>query len=169
MSKTTSISCACGQTCLELQGDPILVSECLCDSCRTAADRLAMLPGAKSVLTSYGATPSAEYRKDRVRILSGADRLREFRLSAHAGSRRVVATCCNTPVFLEMKGALAEHLSPPLAGNRAAEGRAANDGRRPARRLQPAPGHSQFEKPYSVVLCETAGRVDRNGIPKSED
>jgi hypothetical protein len=105
MSRTTKVRCACGQTCLELKGDPILVSECLCDSCRSAAGRLAMLPGAKNVLTSYGATPCAEYRKDRVRILSGADGLREFRLSADAGSRRVVATCCNTPIFLEMKGA----------------------------------------------------------------
>ena len=31
--------------------------------------------------------------------------LREFRLSAESGSRRVVATCCDTPVFLELKGA----------------------------------------------------------------
>lgn len=105
MSKTTEIKCACGCTRLEVQGDPILVSECLCNSCRAAADRLAALPGASNILTSYGATASAEYRKDRVRILSGAEHLREFRLSADAGSRRVVATCCNTPVFLEMKGA----------------------------------------------------------------
>ena len=105
MSRITNVECACGQTHLELRGDPILVSECLCDSCRSAAGRLAMLPGAKNILTSYGATPCAEYRKDRVRILSGADLLREFRLSANAGSRRIVATCCNTPIFLEMKGA----------------------------------------------------------------
>src|SRR5690606_8899953 len=31
--------------------------------------------------------------------------LKEFRLSPTAGTRRVVATCCNTPVFLELKGA----------------------------------------------------------------
>jgi hypothetical protein len=88
-----------------VQGAPILVSECLCNSCRAAAYRLAKLPGARNILTSYGATPCAEYRKDRVRILSGAEHLNEFRLSAEAASRRVVATCCNTPVFLEMKGA----------------------------------------------------------------
>ena len=105
MSETMAIGCACGRTRLALKGDPILVSECLCDSCRAAADRLAALPGAKNVLTSHGATPCAEYRKDRVKILSGAEHLSEFRLSAKAGSRRVVATCCNTPVFLEMKGA----------------------------------------------------------------
>ncbi|PTE06791.1 GFA family protein [Mesorhizobium helmanticense] len=105
MSGTTDIGCACGRTRFEVQGGPILVSECLCNSCRAAADRLATLPGARNILKSYGATPCAEYRKDRIRILSGAEHLHEFRLSADAGSRRVVATCCNTPVFLELKGA----------------------------------------------------------------
>ncbi|NRP19507.1 hypothetical protein LPJGGPFB_02764 [Ensifer adhaerens] len=105
MSDTTHIGCACGQTRLKVQGTPILVSECLCDSCRAAAARLSGLPGARSILTSYEATPSAEYRKDRITIVSGEETLSEFRLSPDAGSRRVIATCCNTPVFLEMKGA----------------------------------------------------------------
>lgn len=105
MMRTTRIGCACGQTRLELRGSPILVSECLCNSCRAAAGRLAALPGARNTLTAYQATPTAEYRKDRVEILSGAENLREFRLSSTAGSRRVIAACCNTPVFLEMKGA----------------------------------------------------------------
>ena len=105
MTRTTRIGCACGQTRLELRGSPILVSECLCNSCRAAAGRLAALAGARNTLTAYQATPAAEYRKDRVEILSGAENLREFRLSSTAGSRRVIATCCNTPVFQEMKGA----------------------------------------------------------------
>ncbi|KRD39284.1 hypothetical protein ASE35_02655 [Lysobacter sp. Root916] len=105
MNETTTLACACGRTRLQASGAPILVSECLCDSCREAAGRLATLPGAHSLLTSYGATPSAEYRKDRIRILADAAQLAEFRLSPGAGSRRVVATCCNTPLFLEMKGA----------------------------------------------------------------
>lgn len=102
---TTTIGCTCGRTRLEAVGAPILISECLCDSCRAAAERLATLPGARNILTSYGATPCAEYRKDRLRILSGAEHLREFRLSPDARSRRVVAACCNTPVFLDLKGA----------------------------------------------------------------
>ncbi len=105
MNEATELKCTCGQTLLEVRGEPILVSECLCDSCRTAAARLAALPGARSLLTPYGATPCAEYRKDRVRIISGADHLKQFRLFETSGSRRVVATCCNTPVFLEMNGA----------------------------------------------------------------
>lgn len=105
MSQTSNIGCACGKTRLEVGGAPMLVTECLCDSCTAAAERLAKLPGASNLLTSYRATPCAEYRKDRVRIVSGAQYLGEFRLSPQAGSRRVVATCCNTPLFLEMKGA----------------------------------------------------------------
>lgn len=105
MSKTRNIGCACGSTRLEVSGAPIIVTECLCKSCRAAADRLAKLPGAKTILTPYGATASALYRKDRIRIVSGADDLAEFRLTPDAGTRRVVATCCNTPVFMEMKGA----------------------------------------------------------------
>ncbi|GLQ08975.1 hypothetical protein GCM10007913_09070 [Devosia yakushimensis] len=101
----TIIGCSCGQTRLAVEGAPILVSECLCNSCRAAAQRLARLPGAHNMLTPHNSTPSAEYRKDRVRIVFGAEHLSEFRLSADAGSRRVVATCCNTPLFLEMKGA----------------------------------------------------------------
>ncbi|AWV06114.1 GFA family protein [Marilutibacter maris] len=105
MSEGTRLACACGQTRLALQGAPIMVTECLCTSCRAAAERLALLPGATAILTPYAATPCAEYRKDRVRVAAGARHLGEFRLSADAGTRRVIATCCNTPLFLELKGA----------------------------------------------------------------
>ncbi|MFP2904895.1 hypothetical protein ACLESD_07540 [Pyxidicoccus sp. 3LFB2] len=45
------------------------------------------------------------YRKDRIRFLKGTDHLKQFRLSPKAPTRRVVATCCNTPVFLEFNNA----------------------------------------------------------------
>lgn len=101
----TQVGCRCGGTQLELQGDPILVSECLCNSCREADARLQALGSAPRMLTAYGATASAEYRKDRVRITVGREHLRELRLSATSGTRRVIATCCRTPLFLEMKNA----------------------------------------------------------------
>ena len=44
------------------------------------------------------------YRKDRVRFLKGTDRLKAFRLTPTSTTRRAVATCCNTPVFLEFHG-----------------------------------------------------------------
>ena len=104
MSDSMTIGCTCGATCIEVSGAPILVSECLCDSCRDAAARFAALPGARSILTGHGATPAAEYRKDRVRFLTGSEQLREFKLKPDAGTRRIVAACCNTPLFLEVKG-----------------------------------------------------------------
>lgn len=81
-----------------------MVAECLCDSCRAAAKRFERLKGGRNILTEYGATRFGMYRKDRVRFPNGQARLGEFRLTPDAGTRRVVATCCNTPVFTELNG-----------------------------------------------------------------
>jgi len=62
---------------------------------------MAALPGAPDVRTSLGATPYVVVRKDRVRIVSGAEQLREFRLKPDSPTRRVVAACCNTPLFTD--------------------------------------------------------------------
>ncbi len=104
MKHEIRVSCKCGRTRLELTGRPITVTECRCNSCREAAGRIGKLPGAPDILTAPGATPCAEYRKDRVRIVTGAENLREFRLTPTSGTRRVIAACCNTPVFIEAKG-----------------------------------------------------------------
>ena len=48
-----------------------------------------------------GATRFVLYRKDRVRFVRGASHLKEFRLTQQSKTRRVVASCCHTPVFLE--------------------------------------------------------------------
>lgn len=104
MGDTTQIGCACGQTRLEVEGKPIESVECCCTSCREAADRMQRLEGAPQILTAHSTTPFVMYRKDRVRFLSGTDNLAGFRLSPEATSTRVIATCCNTPVYLEFKG-----------------------------------------------------------------
>jgi hypothetical protein len=62
------------------------------------------LPGAAAILDEKDATPFVLHRKDRVMVRADRDRLRAYRLSDDAGTRRVVATCCNTPIFMEMKG-----------------------------------------------------------------
>ncbi|GHA16943.1 hypothetical protein GCM10007989_10180 [Devosia pacifica] len=56
------------------------------------------------MLTDYGATPFVMYRKDRVRFIAGAEGLQAFRLKPDASTQRVIAGCCNTPVYLEFKG-----------------------------------------------------------------
>jgi len=101
MTQATQLHCACGQIHLEVVRAPIVSAECYCNSCRAAGARLQNLSAAAPLLDENGATRFVLYRKDRVRFVAGADRLREFRLTPSSKTRRVVAACCNTPVFLE--------------------------------------------------------------------
>ena len=98
-----TIGCTCGKVVLEVTGRPIIAAECHCTSCRTAGERLSHLPGALQVRGPNNGTPYVLYRKDRVRFVRGAEWLREFRLTPESHTRRVVATCCNTPLFTEFK------------------------------------------------------------------
>ncbi len=101
MASRTDLTCACGSVALSLRGKPIISAECLCGDCQAAASYLQSLPGAPRLLDQKGATRFVLYRKDRVRCDRGSERLREYRLSQDSTSRRVVATCCNTPMFLD--------------------------------------------------------------------
>ncbi|MGH6837701.1 MAG: GFA family protein [Methylocella sp.] len=101
MTQITQLACACGQVHIEAEGAPIVNAECHCNSCRAAGARLQTLPAALPFLETNGGTRFVLYRKDRIRFLKGAELLKEFRLKPTAKTRRVVATCCNTPVFLE--------------------------------------------------------------------
>lgn len=103
MTEITRLACACGQVHLEAERAPIVSSECHCDSCRAAGVRLRTLPAAPPFLETNGGTRFVLYRKDRVRFLKGTELLKEFRLTSGAKTRRVVAACCNTPVFLEFE------------------------------------------------------------------
>ncbi|MCP3143134.1 GFA family protein [Pyxidicoccus xibeiensis] len=104
MTQTTQLGCACGRVRLEVERAPIVTAECHCNSCREAGARLKTLPGAPPFLEANGATRFVLYRKDRARFLEGTDVLKAFRLTPKSTTRRVVAICCNTPVFLEFKG-----------------------------------------------------------------
>ena len=104
MPDQQTLACNCGHVALEVDGPHIATVECLCDSCRKAAGILEGLPDAPRIIDEKGATPFVMHRKDRVRILTGLELLKGHRLSPDAGTRRVVATCCNTPVFMELKG-----------------------------------------------------------------
>ena len=103
MNKATELSCACGQVRLEVEGTPIVTVECCCNSCRAAGARFQALPSAPSILSPNGCTRFVLYRKDRVRFVQGSANLKEFRLKPESKTRRVVATCCNTPVFAEFQ------------------------------------------------------------------
>ena len=103
MKRITQLACACGQVDIEVAGAPIVSAECHCNSCRAAGVGMQALPAATPVLETNGGTPFVLYRKDRVRFRKGTELLREFRLTPGAKTRRVVACCCNPPVFLEFQ------------------------------------------------------------------
>ena len=104
MSALTEIACRCGEVAFDLTGKPITIAACYCDSCRRAADRLEALEGAPPITEPDGSTRYVLQRKDRARCTRGEERLRAFRLTPASTTRRVVAACCNSPVYLDFQG-----------------------------------------------------------------
>ena len=74
---------------------------CYCASCQEAGALIERLADAPSVLEADGGTSFVLHRKDRIRCIRGGVRLEDHRLSSTAPTRRVVATCCNSAMFLE--------------------------------------------------------------------
>ncbi|WP_338700431.1 hypothetical protein V5279_20525 [Bradyrhizobium sp. 26S5] len=96
-----SASCRCGKVALEIAGSPILRGICYCASCQQAGRRHQAVSGADAVLAEDGGTDYVLYRKDRVRCSSGGELLEERRLKPESPTRRMVARCCNTAMFLD--------------------------------------------------------------------
>jgi hypothetical protein len=102
MTKTGfSATCSCGEVALEAIGAPILCAVCYCQSCRTAGRQFEQAPGAPSVVNADGGVEYCLFRKDRVKVARGGHRLQEHRLTAASPTRRIVATCCNAPMFAD--------------------------------------------------------------------
>ena len=102
MSQTV-LSCRCGTCRLSLEGAPIQAVTCHCESCRSAAERMEALPGAPRERTEDGGTPFVLVRKDCIAPTAGQDHLAGFRLNPDSPTRRAVATCCNSPMFLDFQ------------------------------------------------------------------
>ncbi|KQW44374.1 MULTISPECIES: hypothetical protein [unclassified Ensifer] len=100
-NRTLNAQCNCGRVQMHAVGRPIVATACYCASCRKAGALLEAIPGAAPVLNSDGSTDFVLFRKDRIDCVRGADQLREHRLTPTSKTRRVVATCCNAPMFLE--------------------------------------------------------------------
>lgn len=103
MAQVTDLQCACGKVQLCVESAPILCAECHCDSCRSAGAQLQRLQLAHPLLEANGGTQFVLYRKDRVHFKAGTEQLRQHRLTPRSKTRRVLATCCNTAVFLEFE------------------------------------------------------------------
>jgi hypothetical protein len=97
----STASCRCGAVMLELEGAPILHAACYCASCQVAGRRIEQLPDAQPVLQADGGTDFILYRKDRARCLQGGELMEVFRLEPGSPTQRMVATCCNSAMFLD--------------------------------------------------------------------
>lgn len=100
-NESLAVTCRCGKVVLSAARFPILAASCYCGSCQQAGRVFENLPSAPQVLDVDGGTPVVVYRKDRVQCKTGEEHLEEFRLKPDSPTRRVVATCCNSPMFLD--------------------------------------------------------------------
>ena len=96
-----SATCQCGKVKFETIGRPILTAACYCTSCQQAGHQFEQLPSAPPVLDPDSGTSLVLVRKDRVQCAAGQEYLREYRLKLDSPTRRVVATCCNSAMFLD--------------------------------------------------------------------
>jgi hypothetical protein len=94
-------TCRCGQVLIEITAAPIVSAICCCESCQAAGRAIEQTPGAPAVVRPDGGTEYCLYRKDRLRVLAGGEHLQERRLTPASPTRRVVASCCATPMFLD--------------------------------------------------------------------
>jgi hypothetical protein len=96
-----SAICQCGKVKFEAPGPPILTCSCYCTSCQEAGRRFEQLASAPPVLDADSGTGFVLYRKDRVQCVTGQEYLEEHRLKPDAPTRRAIATCCNSAMFLD--------------------------------------------------------------------
>jgi hypothetical protein len=100
-SSSRFFSCACGRVRCEAVGEPIVSAVCYCSDCQEGGRRIEALPHAHLLRDPDGGTPYLTFRNDRFRCLAGEELLEDHRLKPNSPTRRVVARCCNTGMFLK--------------------------------------------------------------------
>lgn len=95
--------CRCGSVEIEAVGDPILSDICYCESCQAGSRQIEALPNGRAVCDSDGGTAYVLYRKDRVQYSKGSELLRGYKLTEESPTKRVVAACCDSPMYLDFE------------------------------------------------------------------
>jgi hypothetical protein len=98
-----SVSCSCGKVECEAVGSPIVAVACYCDDCQQGSRQIEVLPHAPPVRDEDGGTPYLLYRKDRFKCSKGSELLRDLRIREKSPTRRVVASCCNSAMYLDFE------------------------------------------------------------------
>ena len=99
-SSIMTATCSCGGVELKALGRPIVSATCYCKDCQKGADQIEALPSASTVRDPDGGTAYILYRKDRIECTKGAELMRSYKLRETSVTNRVVATCCNSAVFM---------------------------------------------------------------------
>lgn len=99
-SSDRTATCPCGGVELKASGRPIVSSVCYCDDCWKGADQIESLPNAGAVREPDGGTAYILYRKDRFECSRGVALLKSYKLKETTVTNRVVAACCNSPMFV---------------------------------------------------------------------
>ena len=92
--------CSCGSVEIEVIGAPITSVVCYCDDCQEGARQIEALPNARPVQDPDGGTAYIVYRKDRLKCSRGALLLNSHKIRQKSATNRVIATCCNSAMFL---------------------------------------------------------------------
>jgi hypothetical protein len=96
-------SCKCGSVEFEAAGPAITSVVCYCDDCQEGSRRIEALQNALRVREPDGGTAYVLYRKDRVTCVRGDHLLQGLRLRETSPTKRVIASCCNSPMFLDFE------------------------------------------------------------------
>lgn len=102
-TKQTIAQCACGSVEIDVVSKPIIGAVCYCDDCQEGARQLEALPSASPIMGADGGTELLLFRKDRMLFLKVSELVRDYRIKDSSPTRRVVATCGNTAIFLDFQ------------------------------------------------------------------
>jgi hypothetical protein len=100
---TRCLKCACGKVRIELEGAPLMANVCHCNYCQKGSFQIEQLPHAPHILDRYKGTAYVLFRKDRAKINQGIEHCADYRLEGESKTRRIVASCCNSPLFLDFE------------------------------------------------------------------
>jgi hypothetical protein len=92
--------CRCGAVELGAWGEPIIVATCYCDDCQAAAQRLVDSTNQAPPVTADGGSEFMVFRRDRIACTRGAENLKVMKLTDASKTRRMLAACCTTPMYV---------------------------------------------------------------------
>jgi hypothetical protein len=92
--------CRCGAVEIGAWAEPIVVTACYCDDCQAAAQRIAESAASEPTASADGGTEFMLFRRDRIACTRGAENLQAMKLTAASKTRRMIAGCCKTPMYV---------------------------------------------------------------------